>query len=67
MKTLSTLMLAASSVQAAAITCWSGGPTYDLSYDSAKSAIKIVATVPEAMWLSIGWGAGMTNVDMVLF
>ena len=67
MRTLTTLMMAVASVQAAPLTCWSGGPTYDLSYDAAKAAIKIVATVPENMYISIGWGVGMNNVDMVLF
>ena len=67
MRTFSTLLIAASAVQAAPITAWSGGPTYEISYDTSKEAIKIDATVPDSMWLGIVWGVGMTDSDMVLF
>ena len=67
MRTLTNLALFATSAQAAAITCWAGGPTFDMEYDGSNQSIKITATVPENQWLGIGWGKGMFNIDMVLF
>ena len=65
MRTISTLAILASSVNAAAITAWQGGPTYDMSYTDGK--IKMDITLEENTWFGIGWGKGMYGVDMVLF
>ena len=62
----SVLALLATAVSAETITAWKDGPTYDLSY-SAIRGLKMVVTVPENMWFSIGFGEGMINTDMVLF
>ena len=67
MRTFTSLAIFATSAQAVAYTTWTGGPTFDLSYDTTKESIMINATVPANQWLGIAWGKGMNNVDMVLF
>ena len=46
---------------------WADGPTFDIGYDATKSMLKLTATVPQDNYLAIGFGEGMTNVDMVHF
>ena len=48
-----------------AIDTWSGGPTFDLTYDSDKQKLKIEALVPDNMYLGIAYGLNMRGTDMV--
>ena len=39
-----------------AIQTWSGGPSFDMVYDSDKSQMKIEATVPDGQYLALAYG-----------
>uniref|UniRef100_A0A7S3IKH8 DOMON domain-containing protein n=1 Tax=Strombidium inclinatum TaxID=197538 RepID=A0A7S3IKH8_9SPIT len=55
------------SSQAAMMNTWTGGPTFDITYDSAAENFQFDVTVPAGMWFALGFGEGMMNVDMVSF
>ena len=58
------LMLCSTS---AAMTTWEGGPTFDITYDTAQSKLKFDVSVPENMWFGIAYKESMINTDMVVF
>ena len=62
MKSLFKIPLASCAVQT-----WSGGPSFAMVYDSDKAKMKIEASVPDGQYLSIAYGRGMSNIDMVFF
>ena len=51
----------------AAIQTWESGPSFDISYDAARSQLKFEAKVPNSQYLAIAFGTGMINTDIVFF
>ena len=60
-------LLLLSTASCAVTTTFSGGPTFELTYDQSKQKLKYSVTVPNNMYLGLAYGSGMVNVDMVRF
>ena len=48
------------------VQTFDGGPSFEITYDKGRDALKIDATVPNAQFLAIAFGRGMINVDMAV-
>ena len=55
------------SLTSAQQSTWEGGPTFDVSYDSASSKLKFDVAVPKDMWFGIAFKQSMADTDMVVF
>ena len=49
----------------AALQTWPNGPSFDITYDTTKSKLKLDASVPDGQYLAVAWGRGMINTDIV--
>ena len=54
-------------VSAEMLSTWSGGPTFEVSYNAEKEKLQIDTTVPENMWLGISYKYSMNSADSVIF
>lgn len=63
------LLLCLKTVPAATekVVTTSSGNEFSLSYDEARRKVKLEATVSKNMYLGIGFGTSMKDVDMVIF
>ena len=49
------------------IDTFSGGPTFDVTYDQTANKLKYTVNVPTNMYLALAYGSGMSGTDAVIF
>jgi len=61
------IALLISLISAAPTTTFDKGPSFEVTYDSAKKMLKYAVDVPTNMYLALSYGTAATAVDMVTF
>ena len=48
-------------------TAWTGGPSFEVTYEAGSKKLKFVVTVPKHMYFGLAFNKGMINTDSLVF